>query len=101
MVNRRLLGAVTVGGSGARQEGDAGQLPRGAGGSLEEGEDDVVVRELLPRARSVEPRKEVVTTRYSEEDPANYTTLASLQVYVFTTKPTALFPRSVSNFCDL
>ena len=71
VVNRRLLGAVTVGGSGPRQEGGAGQLPRGAGGSLEEGEDDVVVRELLPRARSMEPRKEVVTTRYSEEDPVN------------------------------
>ena len=58
VVNRRLLGAVivaTVGGGAC--EGTS------VDGRVEENVDHVLVRELLPRAKGVAPRKEVVSTR--------------------------------------
>lgn len=61
VVNRRLLGAVVIEGGVAEREGRNRQ--RQGDRVVEE---DVLVRELLPRAKSVAPRREVVSTQRGE-----------------------------------
>ena len=67
VVNRRLVGAVMVAGGGGgeeEEEGGSTQEDHHPGGV---GTDIAIVRELIPRGKGTESRKETVTIKHGKK----------------------------------